>query len=126
MGLATVHGIRVKLSQKWVPSVRRDRCQACGLCCSICPYGCLDLFDGVGALVRAGACTSEEHCVSACPEGAIHMIWARVEGDRSVGRWRSNDPNPSTTSRKTPGTKKSENGDPATVAPASRYSNTPS
>lgn len=61
----------VKLPQKWVPSVRRDRCQACGLCGAICPYGCLDLLDGAGAVVRAQACTSEEQCVSACPEGAI-------------------------------------------------------
>lgn len=93
MGSA-VRGMRVKMSQKWVPSVRQDRCHACGLCGSICPYGCLDLLDGSGALVRAEACTSEEYCISACPEGAIHMIWARAEGDRSVGRWRSNGPPP--------------------------------
>ncbi|MBZ5595152.1 MAG: hypothetical protein LAP39_23145 [Acidobacteriia bacterium] len=69
--------------------MRLDRCQACGLCTAICPRGCLAFLDDAGALVEAGACTSEEHCVSACPEGAIHMTWARVDGDRSVGRWRS-------------------------------------
>jgi ferredoxin len=94
MGFVTVRGMRVKLSQKWVPSVRRDRCQACGLCGSICPNGCLDLLDGAGAVVRAEACTSEEQCVSACPEGAIRMMWARAEGDRSIGRWRGNGPPP--------------------------------
>jgi hypothetical protein len=32
---------------------------------------------------------SEEHCIKACPEDAIHMEWVPAQGDGSVGCWRS-------------------------------------
>ncbi|MBZ5728995.1 MAG: hypothetical protein LAP87_28965 [Acidobacteriia bacterium] len=69
--------------------MRRDRCNSCGHCGSICPHGCLDVLHETGTLVRPGACTSDEQCVYTCPEEAIHMVWAPVKGDRAIGRWRS-------------------------------------
>jgi ferredoxin len=75
-------------SYKWVPVVRKTRCAACGLCGSVCPHGCLDVLDGIGALVQADACTSEGYCAEVCPESAIEMRWVRRNGNRSIGQWR--------------------------------------
>lgn len=77
------------LSYKRVPWVRRERCNACRLCDTLCPHGCLAVRGETGVLVQAGACTSEGLCVSNCPERAIKMVWARVKGDTSVGLWRT-------------------------------------
>src|ERR1017187_867972 len=79
----------MRVSYKWVPSVRQDCCAGCGVCGAVCPHGCLAVVDGTGALVRPEACTSEASCVSACGQRAIYMAWATVDSDYSVGRWRS-------------------------------------
>ena len=79
----------MRVSYKWVPSVRGDRCAGCGFCGGICPHGCLEVVDGIGVLVRPEACTSEATCVSACPRRAIHMVWASLDAGDSIGRWRS-------------------------------------
>jgi ferredoxin len=79
----------MRLSHKWVPSVRRERCVGCGLCGAMCSHGSLEVVDGIGVLIHPEACTSEATCVSACPQGAIHMEWTPLRADHSAGRWRS-------------------------------------
>ena len=51
--------------------------------------GCLETQNRVAVLERPNDCGSEEHCISACPEDAIHMVWLPAEGNHSIGLWRS-------------------------------------
>ena len=74
---------------KWVPHVNVDRCRACGLCGVVCGTGCLAVVDGIGALVNPEACTGGAQCAAACPERAISGRWIELEGDHSIGRWRT-------------------------------------
>jgi hypothetical protein len=37
---------------------------------------------------RPNDCRSEEHCINARSEDAIHMVGLPTEGDPSIGRWR--------------------------------------
>jgi ferredoxin len=69
---------------KRLPVVRKTRCVACGLCGSVCPFGCLEVRGEFGVLIQDHACTSEGDCVSACPNGAIQMKWVRLRGDHSL------------------------------------------
>jgi len=39
-------------------------------------------------LPRPDACGSEEHCITACRDDAIHMAWIPMEGNEAVGVWR--------------------------------------
>jgi NAD-dependent dihydropyrimidine dehydrogenase PreA subunit len=73
---------------KLVPCVRREYCLGCGFCGMMCPHGCLEAVDGIGVLVRPDVCTSEASCISACPHRALHMDWAPLDADRSIGQWR--------------------------------------
>lgn len=50
---------------------------------------CLEVTHQTAILERPGECGSEEHCVAACPEEAMHMAWVPSEGDCGVGVWRS-------------------------------------
>jgi Na+-translocating ferredoxin:NAD+ oxidoreductase RNF subunit RnfB len=45
------------------------------------------VVEEVAMLLNAGTCGSEEHCIAACPENAIHMQWIPMKGDQDVGRW---------------------------------------
>ena len=79
----------MRVAYKQVPFVRQEYCIGCGVCGAICLHGCLVVVDGIGVLDRPEACTSEASCVSACPQRALHMVWAPLQADHSVGRWRS-------------------------------------
>jgi MinD superfamily P-loop ATPase len=72
---------------KWLPVIDEELCTGCGLCVKACRPDCLGIVDGVAMLLSAESCGSEEHCVAACAEDAIHMQWIPMRGDGSVGRW---------------------------------------
>ena len=74
---------------KWLPVVVEDLCTGCGLCVEACGPACLETANGVALLERPNDCGSEEHCISACPEDAIHMNWLKVAGDQTIGLWQS-------------------------------------
>lgn len=74
---------------KWLPVVVEDACTGCGLCVAACGPACLETQKLTAMLTRPEDCGSEEHCIRACPEDAIHMAWLPSEGDRSLGCWRS-------------------------------------
>jgi len=76
-------------SFKWLPAIVEEFCTGCGLCVAACGPACLETQNRVAALERPSDCGSEEHCISACPEEAIHMVWLPAEGDPSIGLWRS-------------------------------------
>jgi len=76
-------------THKWLPVVLEDACTGCGLCVAACGPACLETQNLVAILTRSEDCGSEEHCIRACPEDAIHMAWVPSEGDRSLGCWRS-------------------------------------
>src|SRR5215467_6532880 len=75
-------------SEKWVPAIRADACTGCGLCVEACGPKSLAMVEEVAELSFPDTCGSEEHCLSACPENAIQMIWAPFGGDKAVGQWR--------------------------------------
>jgi len=79
------------LADKWLPVVDEDLCTACGRCVEACGPRCLYLVDGVAVLLYPTTCGSEEHCIAACPEDAIHMQWVPTSGDRNVGKWKGTD-----------------------------------
>jgi Na+-translocating ferredoxin:NAD+ oxidoreductase RNF subunit RnfB len=74
---------------KWLPVVIEEFCTGCGLCVEACGPDCLETRNGVAVLERPGDCGSEEHCISACPEDAIHMAWLPSQGGKDVGLWRA-------------------------------------
>ena len=77
----------MSMSYKWVPVIIEARCTGCGLCVEACGPKCLEMADGLPVLARADDCGSEEHCIAPCESDAIHMSWAPMKGDESVGRW---------------------------------------
>lgn len=76
-------------SSKWLPAIIEEFCTGCGLCVAACGPACLETQSNVAVLERPNDCGSEEHCISACPEDAIRMVWMPAEGDPSIGLWRS-------------------------------------
>lgn len=77
------------MAEKWVPLIDPDCCTGCNRCVEACGSKSLALINGLAVLVLPQTCGSEEHCVSACPEGAIRMTWVPLDGARHVGRWRT-------------------------------------
>ena len=75
-------------SEKWVPAILADACTGCGLCVEACGPKSLAMVEEIAMLAFPETCGSEEHCISACPENAIRMIWAPFVRDKSVGHWR--------------------------------------
>ena len=80
--------VKQEFSLKWLPAIIEGFCTGCGLCVEACGPACLETQNHVAVLERPDDCGSEEHCVSACPEDAIHMVWLPTEGDQSIGIWR--------------------------------------
>jgi ferredoxin len=81
--------VKYQNSIKWLPVIVEELCTGCGLCVAACGPACLETQNQVAVLERPIDCGSEEHCISACPEDAIHMVWLPAEGDSSIGLWRS-------------------------------------
>ena len=81
--------VKYENSFKWLPVIVEELCTGCGLCVAACGPACLETQNQVVVVERPNDCGSEEHCVSACPEDAIHMVWLPAEGDPSIGLWRS-------------------------------------
>lgn len=74
---------------KWLPVIDADKCTGCNLCVEACGPRCLEIIEGIAALPRPDQCGSEEHCIAACHDDAIHMQWVPFAGNESVGSWRS-------------------------------------
>jgi len=72
---------------KWMPVIVVDWCTGCGLCVDACGPKSLGMVDGIAVLSLPDTCGSEEHCIAACRDEAIHMAWLPFSGDRTVGRW---------------------------------------
>jgi MinD superfamily P-loop ATPase len=81
-------------SYKWIPVIDEDVCTGCALCVEACGPQSLGIVDGLAMLLRADTCGSEEHCISVCPDDAIHMQWIPLRGDVDIGDWMTSAPNP--------------------------------
>ena len=55
------------------PVVDVENCTGCVACVDACNPGAFEMVDGIAVLVRPDACLGNEHCVAACPTGAIGM-----------------------------------------------------
>ena len=76
------------MKSKWIPVVAAEECTGCGRCVEVCGVNCLEMEQAVAVLARPDACGSEEHCIIACRDDAIHMAWVPMEGKGAVGVWR--------------------------------------
>jgi NAD-dependent dihydropyrimidine dehydrogenase PreA subunit len=74
---------------KWLPVVDAARCDGCGRCVEACGPASLEILRDVAVLVHPDTCGSEEHCIPACPTGALTMDWIPSWGDLQRGRWMS-------------------------------------
>ena len=74
---------------KWLPVIDAGKCTGCNLCAEACGPACLEIVEGIAALPRPDECGSEEHCIAACRDDAIHMQWVPFTGDEKIGSWRS-------------------------------------
>ncbi len=55
------------------PEVNGASCRGCGLCCTLCPEGTIELRGGI-AVVDHEYCKGCGICVEVCPFGAIKMV----------------------------------------------------
>ena len=75
------------MADKWMPAILEDRCTGCALCVEACGPKSLAMVEGIAVLAFPDTCGSEEHCIAACQDEAIHMTWLPFSGDRNTGRW---------------------------------------
>ena len=54
-----------------VPVYVEDGCTGCGLCVTACPFGAIELVDGVAVINEA--CRACGECIDVCPVGVIIM-----------------------------------------------------
>ncbi|MFQ6121292.1 MAG: 4Fe-4S binding protein [Methanosarcinales archaeon] len=52
------------------PIIDKKKCNGCGDCVRMCPYGVLSIKDGVCTVIR-DACRIDMLCVANCPNKAI-------------------------------------------------------
>lgn len=57
--------------ERQIIRIDEQKCDGCGLCCSGCPEGALQLIDGKARLVSEITCDGLGACVGECPVGAI-------------------------------------------------------
>lgn len=85
--------IKPSTAYKWLPVIT-DYCHGCGLCVEACDHGCLDMVWDFARLHTPADCGSEGKCMEVCPAEAIHMEWAATTGDRDLGVWCDELPEP--------------------------------
>lgn len=66
-------------------AILERKCARCGLCAQSCPFGAIELRDGLPTINEA--CRACGACVRACPQGAVLRLEARAQSvDKS--QWR--------------------------------------
>ena len=76
------------MKEKWVPVVDASKCTGCSRCIEVCGVKCLAIAEGIAVLTQPDACGSEEHCITACLDDAIHMAWIPIKRKEKLGIWR--------------------------------------
>jgi ferredoxin len=66
------NGTPMLASSGYLSILDEDRCQGCGNCAEICPFGALTVEDGRVA-IDAHSCMGCGVCVDACPDGALAL-----------------------------------------------------
>ncbi len=81
--------IDVAGTYKWLPVINQNYCTGCGECVKACEHNCIEMVWDFATLQRAADCGSNGNCKNACPENGIQMDWVLMEGDVTVGKWRT-------------------------------------
>ena len=61
-----------------MPMIDREKCQACGLCVSVCHTNALMLVDNVIIVIETEECSWCTECEAVCPTGAMCCPFAIV------------------------------------------------
>jgi len=51
--------------------INRDKCDGCGNCIEVCPFGVLEIRNGEAIVVAPEKCKNCGACMYACPNKAI-------------------------------------------------------
>jgi uncharacterized Fe-S center protein len=62
------------------PSVRPERCTACGLCVAHCPEDALSVGEMESVELESSICSGCGECLQACPTGALGVNWNQESG----------------------------------------------
>jgi len=79
------NGTPMLASSGYVAEVDAERCESCGACVEICPFGALSMENDL-ALVDADRCMGCGVCVANCPQGALALVLEPSKGDPLVIR----------------------------------------
>lgn len=79
------------MKSKWLPIIDSGKCTGCSRCVDVCGAKSLEMIDGIAVLRRPDTCGSEEHCIAACRDDAMYMAWLPIDGDATIGVWRSDE-----------------------------------
>jgi len=74
MGLASPAGKQVMHSDL-KPTVKEDRCVACGTCRDYCPVNAISQAGKAKAKIDHQVCIGCGECIAVCPAGAIPILW---------------------------------------------------
>lgn len=66
------------MSERSLPTLYPERCTACGLCLTACPWGVFALRDGQPVVVQPLECTYCGACEEACPAEAVELYYEIV------------------------------------------------
>ncbi len=72
MGLAAKGG-KLEMHSLTKPSVKKDKCNKCETCISVCPVDAISITAN-SAIIRK-SCIGCASCIEVCPEGAIRINW---------------------------------------------------
>ncbi|MBD3370067.1 DUF362 domain-containing protein [Candidatus Fermentibacteria bacterium] len=77
MGCAS-RGGKLFMHSNVLPTVREDKCIACGACATHCPVGAIEVDDH--AILDAETCIGCGECLQRCPTGALSVSWNQASG----------------------------------------------
>ena len=64
---------QIKLKNKKMVKINKEKCSGCGNCIEVCPFGVLEIKNGKAVVKHPEKCKKCGACMSACPNNAIKV-----------------------------------------------------